>query len=222
MQRLARWHIWLGWIVGLPMLMWTATGLFMVLRPIEQVRGTDLRSQRPALPAGQAFVVPRIGGAPVVKMTLVQRIDGPVWIVERTDHTVQAASAQTGLPLPGVDARLARRIADGALKAPPRRAAVRRIAADANPVDLRQGRPAWQVRYDDGTNVYVDADSGEVLALRTRWWRAFDFMWGLHILDPAGREDSSHPLLIALAGLSLVGALFGCVLLFRRRRALRR
>ena len=34
-------------------------------------------------------------------------------------------------------------------------------------------------------------------------WRAFDFMWGLHILDPAGREDSSHPLLIALAGLGL-------------------
>jgi uncharacterized iron-regulated membrane protein len=222
MQRLARWHIWLGWIVGLPMLMWTVTGLFMVLRPIEEVRGTDLRSQRLALPADKAFVVPQAGSAPVATMTLLQRIDGPVWIVERSDHSVMAASAVTGLPLPGLDARLARQIADGALKAPPRQAAIRRFAAEANPIDLRQGRPAWQIRYDDGTNVYVDADSGEVLAVRTRWWRAFDVMWGLHILDPKGREDSSHPLLIAMAGLSVLGALFGCILLFRRRRALRR
>ena len=39
MRRYARWHIWLGWVVGLPVLMWTVTGLFMVARPIDEVRG---------------------------------------------------------------------------------------------------------------------------------------------------------------------------------------
>ena len=39
MQRISRWHIWLGWLVGLPVLMWTVTGLVMVAKPIEEVRG---------------------------------------------------------------------------------------------------------------------------------------------------------------------------------------
>ena len=45
---------------------------------------------------------------------------------------------------------------------------------------------------------------GAVLALRTRQWRLFDWMWGLHIMDLSGREDTSHPVLIASAALALV------------------
>ena len=40
MKRLAKLHIWLGWLVGVPILMWTITGLVMVAKPIEEVRGT--------------------------------------------------------------------------------------------------------------------------------------------------------------------------------------
>ena len=43
MQRFAKWHIWLGWLVGFPILMWTVTGLVMVIKPIEEVRGNHLR-----------------------------------------------------------------------------------------------------------------------------------------------------------------------------------
>ena len=90
------------------------------------------------------------------------------------------------------------------------------------PFDFRREMPVWQVRLTDGTHVYVGQESGRIEAVRTRWWRWFDFMWGLHILDPMGREDTSHPLLIGTASLSMLGALLGCVLLFRRRRAQRR
>ena len=51
-QRLRRWHIWLGWIVGLPFLAWTVSGLVMVARPIETVRGEDLIAEAPALAGG--------------------------------------------------------------------------------------------------------------------------------------------------------------------------
>ena len=221
MQRLARWHIWLGWIAGAPVLIWTVTGLFMVLRPIEQVRGTDLRAQRPVLSEAERFAFPEVKGAAVVKIALMQRADRPVWVIERVDGSISCADARSGRQLVGIDAPLARRIADAALKAPPRKATLRRFEADANPIDLRRGRPAWQVHYEDGTNVYVDADSGEVLAVRTRWWRAYDFMWGLHILDPMGRENTSHPLLIGAAALGLATGLLGSVLLFRRRKAAR-
>ena len=45
-SRLRRWHIWLGWIVGIPMLVWTLSGLVMVARPIEEVRGEHLPGHR--------------------------------------------------------------------------------------------------------------------------------------------------------------------------------
>ena len=38
-QQLRRWHVWLGWLVGLPLLVWTVSGLFMTAFPIERVRG---------------------------------------------------------------------------------------------------------------------------------------------------------------------------------------
>ncbi len=43
MTKFARWHIWLGWLIGVPLVMWTLTGLVMVARPIEEVRGDHLR-----------------------------------------------------------------------------------------------------------------------------------------------------------------------------------
>ncbi len=49
MQRFARWHIWLGWLVGFPILMWTVTGLVMVAKPVEEVRGV------PSLPLAAVF-----------------------------------------------------------------------------------------------------------------------------------------------------------------------
>ena len=95
---------------------------------------------------------------------------------------------------------------------------IRRFAADQAPLDLRRPRPSWQATFADGTHLYLDADTGEVLALRTGYWRAYDFMWGLHIMDPLGREDTSHWLLWLFGSAGLVTSLFGSTLLFRRRR----
>lgn len=215
---LARWHIWLGWLVAVPLLLWTASGLFMVSFPIEQVRGTDLRAEARPLPSLAQPMVPPLDLRPVHSLTLAARADRPVWIMHFADEGMGAADARTGTMLPPVDAPLASRIADAALKAPAGIASVRRFAADANPIDLRRDRPAWQVAYDDGVRVYVDVDTGEVLAVRSRLWRAFDLMWGLHIMDLETREDTHHPLLVGFAVLALLSVVVGTALLFRRRR----
>ena len=73
----------------------------------------------------------------------------------------------------------------------------------------------------DGTHFYVDAGSGQVLASRTAWWRFYDFMWGLHIMDPAGREDTHNPFVIGFGIAALVSTLLAAMLLpmvTRRRR----
>ena len=97
--------------------------------------------------------------------------------------------------------------------------ATARFAADDVPFDFRRPLPVWQVALADGTNVYVGTETGQIEAVRTRWWRTFDFVWGLHIMDLQTREDTHHPILIFFALLSVIGALFGCILMFRRRSA---
>ena len=93
------------------------------------------------------------------------------------------------------------------------------------PGDYRGDLPVWQVQLADGENTraYVSPDSGKILAVRTDTWRTFDLMWGLHIMDWKGREDSNSPWLFGFAVAALLLALMGMILLvlrwpLRRRR----
>lgn len=222
MQKFAKWHIWLGWLVGVPVLLWTVSGLVMVARPIETVRGTDLRKELPeqALPADANIAVSLPSGTtrPVRSVTTqVERGETVTRIayMDGTTDRFRADGSKMG-PLTDVEARLivAETIAGGDQVAD-----VRKFAADAVPFDFRREMPVWQVALVDGTNVYVGIESGRVEAVRTRWWRFYDFMWGLHIMDLQTREDTHHPILITFAALSMFGALLGCILMFRRRKA---
>ena len=218
MRRFARWHIWLGWLVGFPMLMWAVTGLFMVARPIEEVRGDHLRAPHAAIdPAGVVF--PATIGEPIHEARLATQPNGPAWIVTAVDGRRWRHSARTGAALPPVIAAEARRIAEAAYAGRAAFAGTNYFPAGEAPLEARTGAAAWQARFADGTHVYIDDATGEVLALRTGQWRLYDAMWGLHIMDLQTRDDTHHPILILFAALSVIGALLGCTLLFRRRKA---
>jgi hypothetical protein len=215
LRRLSRWHVWLGWLIGVPLLLWTASGLFMVSWPIEDVRGGHLRAEPvPVRTAG--LVVPQ--AAAVTKLALVSEAGRTVWIATMADGALRRFDARGGAALPDVDEAEARAIAAAGWRGTAALEGLTRFDAAHSPLDLRRERPSWQVRYGDGTHLYIDAGTGEVLAVRTRLWRAYDFMWGLHIMDLQGRENTHHPLLIGFAGLALAGSATGFVLLFRRRR----
>jgi PepSY-associated TM region len=216
MQRFARWHIWLGWAAALPLLLWTISGLFMTLRPIEHVRGEALRRE-PALIQTANLNPPRLPG-PVKRLALAAQHGVPVWLV--TDASgEQARFTGDGMPIPPVGEAEAGRLAKASYAGPASLTGLQRFDADSAPLELRRPRPSWQAKFADGTHLYIDADTGEILALRTGWWRAYDFMWGLHIMDPAGRENTSHVLLWLFSVVALVSCLLGTTLLFRRRRA---
>jgi len=110
MRRFAQWHIWLGWIVGLPVLMWTVTGLWMVARPIEEVRGEQLRAHEAAVDPAKVHIPANIG-EPVQEMRLVAQPDGAQWIVTTADGTRLRYSAEFGTATPPVVKDEARRIA---------------------------------------------------------------------------------------------------------------
>jgi hypothetical protein len=119
-------------------------------------------------------------------------------------------------PLSNVEARL---IVAEAIKGGEKVASTTLYSADDAPFDFRRPMPVWQIALEDGTHVYVGTETGQVEAIRTRWWRLFDVMWGLHIMDLETREDTHHPILILFAVLAVIGSLLGCILMFRRRKA---
>jgi hypothetical protein len=222
MQRFAKWHIWLGWLVGIPVLMWTVTGLVMVIKPIEEVRGNHLRKEvaETALPRDTNIAVslPAESTEPVRSVTtLVERGETVTRItyMDGTSERFRANGAKMA-PLSEIEARM---IVEQGIVGGDEVVGTARYAAEDVPFDFRRPIPVWQVALADGTHVYVGTETGVIEAVRTEWWRTFDFMWGLHIMDLETREDTSHPILIFFALLSILGALLGCALMFRRRKA---
>ena len=222
MRRFAKWHIWLGWLVGFPVLMWTVTGLVMVAKPIDEVRGNHLRKEiaPAALPADTRIDISLPSGStrPVRSVsTQVEAGEAVTRIVYMDGSSDRfAADGRRMGPLSDVEARL---LVAESIEGGDSIVGTTRFEADKVPFDFRRPMPVWQVRLEDGTNVYVGAETGAIEAVRTRWWRTFDFMWGLHIMDLQTREDTHHPILIFFALLSVIGALLGCVLMFRKRKA---
>lgn len=219
MRKLAKWHIWLGWLVGVPIAMWLATGLFMVSRPIEQVRGEHLRREA----ATEALAIPdsTLAGAEanLAEMHVTMQDGRAIAVLTGLDGSVSRVDFATGKALPPLHAAAARALVTERIIGGDKVERVTLFPANKVPPDFRRPVAVWQVALEDGTNVYVGRDTGAIEAVRTRWWRAFDLAWGLHIMDLSEREDTSHPMLILFAALSLTGALIGCVLMFRRRKA---
>ena len=201
---LRRWHIWLGWLIGVPMLLWTITGVLMVVKPIEEVRGSDLLRDPPAVRMAAPPVAPALDFKAVSKLSLEQRASGPRWVLTFADGSTRAADPASGRLLPAFSAAGAAREVTARYTGTARIASVTRIDGKRPPLDLRRPLDSWQVALSDGTHFYVDRFTGEIAARRTRWWRIYDFMWGLHIMDLQTREDSHNPWLI---GFGIIGAM---------------
>ena len=222
MRRFAKWHIWLGWLTGVPLLLWCLSGLVMVAKPIEEVRGDHLRREAApaALPAGTDIAVrlPTDPARPVIAVSTRVEEGRVITRLTYADESIERfdAAGNKLAPFSDVEARL---LVAKTIEGGDKVVEVRLTDAKNPPLDFRRPIAAWQVTLADGTRVYVGRDSGEIAAVRTRWWRVFDFMWGLHIMDLQTREDTHHPILILFAGLALASTLLGTTLLFRRRKA---
>ncbi len=220
---LRRWHIWLGWLIGVPMLLWTVTGVLMVVKPIEEVRGSDLLRDPQAIVVTSPPIAPALDFKPVSKVTLEQRAAGPRWILAFADGSTRAADPATGRLLPPLSAADAAREVMTRYIGMARIASVTRVDKSRPPIDLRRPLDCWQLTMSDGTHFYVDRFTGDIAARRTAWWRLYDVMWGLHIMDLQTREDAHNPWLIGFGIAAAVTTLLALALLpmagRRKRRA---
>jgi len=203
------------------MLLWTVSGLVMVAKPIEEVRGEELIAPPGPIHLAGPLVAPHIVGRPVTAMTLEPRADGPVWEIDFEGGEERLADPTTGRLLPRLGAADAAKELMARYTGKARVREVTRVDPKNPPLELRRPMDGWRVAMDDDTHFYVDGGSGEIIAKRTSWWRFYDFMWGVHIMDLQGREDTNNPWVVSFAMLTLLTVLLALVLLpltINRRR----
>ena len=195
------------------MLFWTVSGLVMVAKPIEEVRGEDLMHDTLSVAGPVGVKLPVVEGWDFRSLRLEPRASGLRWVMILSDGAAVRFDPKTGQQLPQLTAIEAAREVDVRYKGKAKIASVTRMVVGEAPIEYRGASPTWQVRMSDQTRFYVDAGTGDVVAKRTSWWRFYDFMWGLHIMDLQGRQDTHNPWIVSFAALSLGMVLLALTLL---------
>ena len=197
-------HRWLALVGLLQLLVWTGSGLFFAIVPIDRVRGEHTRQHRPepTLPVEQLAPLPRRA----MSQATIRMLDGRPIIVTEAQGERHAYDGLTGAALE-ITADWATRIARTDQLDTSKVGSIARV--EAAEVEYRdKPLPAWLVTFDDGlgTRVYVDAVTGAITARRNSLWRVYDLLWALHIMDYRDRESFNHPLIVlfALAGVLTV------------------
>ena len=213
-----RLHRWIALIVGIQLLFWVASGLFMAIVPIERVRGEHLKaaaaptvdphSLAPAISTALAALPP----GRLERIEIRQMLDRPVLLLV-SEQGPQLFDARTGARLSpiGADTARALAVADYAGKGIPTGV----IAVTSNNPEYRGPLPAWRVDFNDAdsTRLFVAANEGRVISRRTGLWRTYDFLWSLHIMDWQDHENFNNNWLRAAAALALMLSLTGMALI---------
>jgi len=223
-------HRWLGLLVGIQVLIWLASGLYMVVVDIDFIHGDSLvknMQQEILVPEppqlGVADLKARFPDA--TQISLKPLMGTTVYAVATTDSRY-LIDPGTGALLSPLGEDTARQIARYHFAGT---AAINHTALITTdpPMEIQtRSLPLWRVDFDDrfATSFYIDPNDGDLVTRRHQYWRIFDFLWMLHIMDYENRSDAHNPLLITAQISGLTFAISGLWLLFysfsgRRRKA---
>lgn len=216
-------HKWIALVVGIQLLAWSASGLFMTVVPISQVRGEHNIRKPETVDLRAANVIPiastlaRVPVGKVARVELRTLAGRPVYEVALDGSSSLLLDARTGAVLSPITEAHAIEIATADFAGVGRPSNVTLIT-EKPPIEFRGDLPVWQIGFDDtdATNIYVSAATGKVTARRSTTWRIYDFLWSLHIMDYSERDNFNNPLVITAAAIAFALAASGFVLLFLR------
>ena len=209
-------HKWLGLFVGLQVVIWSLTGVYMTAVHIDIIHGDHLIRPAPARTADISGLLDPLAVAAANKASAVQL----AWVRNQPAYVV---AGDLGEKL--VDAR------SGAPLAPPSEAEIRGIAKTTYtgreailsaalitqiPGEIRGRKPPlWRVEFDhwNKPTLYLSPTTGELVTRRHELWRVFDFVWMLHIMDYQTRDNVNNTLLRVFTWGALLMVLSGAWLL---------
>lgn len=213
-------HKWIGLIIGLQMLVWLATGLYMVIVDIDFIHGDPMvRNMQSAIdiPDRSNLGFARlIESYPDASHISLQNVIGETRYVVTTPDQRYLINPQTAEVLSPLNEEAARAIARFHFNGDAVIAKATFITSDP-PTEIQTRRlPLWRIDFNDrySTSFYIDPYSGKLATRRHQYWRIFDVFWMLHIMDYESRSDAHNPLLITAQVSGLVFGITGIWLLF--------
>ena len=206
-------HKYLSILISIQLLLWTISGIYFAFNQIELVRGEQYR-----LPQVFSIDLSKIDLVlDSVKSIQVARRFGEEIFIVRKEAGTEYLNLE-GVALEKLSKTQATSIVSAVTSLTP--LAVEEII-DPEPGSEYRGRnlPLFKVitqdQENDEINVYVDAISGQVVAIRSEQWRLWDLMWGLHIMDWETRDEINNWLLKLFSVLALISSLTGVFIFFR-------
>ncbi|MBX3562655.1 MAG: PepSY domain-containing protein [Sphingomonas sp.] len=220
-----RLHKWLGLLIGAQLVLWALSGLYMTAVHIDIIHGDHLVREAPIRSldaAGLVDPVALLGSRPGASVRLAWPGERPVFVV-MSDGGTQMFDARTGAPAARPDEALIRAIARSRYAGSEPIVSARLIERIPGEIRGRRG-PIWRVDFGgwNRPTFYLSAETGELVTRRHDLWRAFDFLWMLHIMDYDTRDNVNNNLLRLFTWAAVLMAASGAWLLAynlpRRRR----
>lgn len=236
-----RYHRWLMLFVGLQFLVWSSSGLYMVLIDIHSIHGeTVLNKPQRALKMGPDVVEDADQEAGSIASSINAAITQELidfsslirlypdasninlgWLADKpvyrftSNKARMLVDASTGKIINGISKETAIAIARGELAEPLDLESIL-LLTDNAPSEIGSRRlPLWQIEFSGfaSSTLYISQQSGQIVAVRHNAWRIFDILWRLHIMDYYEGEDINNVLLNVFALSGLLAALSGALLL---------
>ena len=238
--RIRKLHRYLGLLLGIQFLLWTAGGLYFSWSNMDEIHGDHQRRPAPPLRTAElvspAAVTEQLRGQhPVLAVLSLQLIDvlgEPVYQViyqekasDAAPKRTQLAHARTGQLRPELSRAEAVALAKSQFHGPAEVEKVDYLTnTDAHHEYRESPLPAYAIRFKhpSRTTVYVAAHLGTVQKFRNEKWRVFDFLWMLHTMDYSTRDNFGNVLLRAFSGFGLLTIASGFGLYLLSSRSLRR
>lgn len=219
-----KYHKWIMAFISVQFLFWSITGLYMVSMDIHHIHGETLvKNQNQTLELNEVnfTTASLIENFPEAKdISLGKLLDKQVYRFTNGGEGKVAVDANTGDVIPQIDETMARKIGNyhyagsGQIEALTIMTSASEMPAELSPRHL----PFWQIKFEglSSPTLYVNQNTGAVVAKRHDFWRLFDWMWRFHIMDYDDGENVSNWFLLLVASLGLLAALAGAVLTYYR------
>lgn len=232
-----RTHRWLGVLIGIQFLAWTLGGLYFSWSDMDEVHGDYEKNPPRLFAANDAYISPATAldslrqsaqMDSLADLRLVSILGRAYWQIvffekghEHPHKKIRLADAATGALRPTLVESEAVSVAQNGYAGKGRIKFVEYLTELNSHHEYREDPlPAYAITFDDArqTTVYVSTELGTVQKFRNRPWRRFDFLWMLHTMDYAGRDNITNWLLRAFSVFGLLTVASGFTLFFVSRK----
>lgn len=202
-----RWHRGIAMLASVQLLLWTLSGIYFSFIDLDYVRGHHFEAaasnilfdlselQEIRLSGHQVMIRERLPGELIIG---VQTASGMSWRDTRGDELSDLSPKEALI--------LARQ------RTTLRPDVVEWVDQAASGSEYRGASlPLWRAFSADSPSevAYLDAASGEIIAVRHEAWRWWDFLWSLHIMSYSDRDTIGTWLLKGFSLLALGTAVMG-------------